>query len=51
MKQQVNANEDTLMSSVYVYVLLYNVRGEFKNKCDSSNISVQRRLANKLDKI
>ncbi len=27
------------------------VRGEFKNKCDSSNISVQRRLANKLDKI
>jgi hypothetical protein len=27
------------------------VRGEFKNKCDSSNISVQSRLANKLDKI
>ncbi len=30
---------------------LQTVRGEFKNKCDSSNISVQRRLANKLDKI
>ncbi len=27
------------------------VGGEFKNKCVSSNISVQRRLANKLDKI
>ncbi len=26
MKQQVNANEGTLMSSVYVYVLLYICR-------------------------
>jgi hypothetical protein len=27
------------------------IRGEFKNKCDSSNISVQRRLAKKLHNI
>jgi hypothetical protein len=31
--------------------LKHYIRGEFKNKCDSSNISVQRLLAKKLQNI
>jgi hypothetical protein len=48
-------NTQTWNKEIYLHtklILLDSLlRGEFKNKCDSSNISVQRRLANKLDKI